>query len=220
MQTLAQTLASAPDRRSGHRRTRRLVQVAVDRLGGRGVAHGAGQAGRLQGPRDDDRRAARAQVRADPGAELAGRRRSIRSKITSIVPEGIGREGRRQDRRARSRAGGDAARRRDARTFRRRRPSSRRRSSTRRSTSRRRARTCAPPSTRSRKRSSRKEQAQYEAPTIKRQAEIDYEKAQRALEQSKRNLDTKTKQAVAKMSSRRRRPRPPAEQPEDHSGGA
>ena len=45
-----------------------------------------------------------------------------------------------------------------------------------------------------------KEQAQYEAPTIKRQAEIDYEKAQRALEQSKRNLDTKTKQAVAKMS--------------------
>src|SRR3954467_7989598 len=46
-----------------------------------------------------------------------------------------------------------------------------------------------------------KEQAQYEAPTIKRQAEIDYEKAGRALEQSKRNLDTKTKQAVAKMSS-------------------
>ena len=46
-----------------------------------------------------------------------------------------------------------------------------------------------------------KDQAQYEAPTIKRQAEIDYEKAQRALEQSKRNLDTKTKQAVAKMSS-------------------
>jgi RND family efflux transporter MFP subunit len=43
------------------------------------------------------------------------------------------------------------------------------------------------------------EQAQYEAPTIKRQAEIDYEKAQRALEQSKRALDTKTKQAIAKM---------------------
>ncbi|HTE48014.1 MAG TPA: hypothetical protein VK636_22415, partial [Gemmatimonadaceae bacterium] len=34
-----------------------------------------------------------------------------------------------------------------------------------------------------------KEQAQYEAPTIKRQAEIDFEKAGRALEQSKRNLD-------------------------------
>jgi multidrug efflux pump subunit AcrA (membrane-fusion protein) len=46
-----------------------------------------------------------------------------------------------------------------------------------------------------------KEQAKYEAPTIRRQAEIDYEKAQRAWEQSKRNLDTKTKQAVAKMSS-------------------
>lgn len=46
-----------------------------------------------------------------------------------------------------------------------------------------------------------KEQAQYEAPTLKRQAEIDYERASRAFEQSKRNLDTKTKQAVAKMSS-------------------
>jgi RND family efflux transporter MFP subunit len=45
-----------------------------------------------------------------------------------------------------------------------------------------------------------KEQAQYEAPTIRRQAEIDYEKAQRALDQSKKNLDTKTKQAVAKMT--------------------
>jgi multidrug efflux pump subunit AcrA (membrane-fusion protein) len=46
-----------------------------------------------------------------------------------------------------------------------------------------------------------REQAKYEAPTIRRQAEIDYEKAQRALDQSKRNLLTKTKQAVAKMSS-------------------
>ena len=45
------------------------------------------------------------------------------------------------------------------------------------------------------------EQARYEAPTIKRQAAIDFEKAERALAQSKRNLDTKTKQAVAKMSS-------------------
>lgn len=45
-----------------------------------------------------------------------------------------------------------------------------------------------------------KEQAQFEAPTIKRQAEIDYEKAQRALDQSKRALDTKTKQAQAKLS--------------------
>jgi multidrug efflux pump subunit AcrA (membrane-fusion protein) len=46
-----------------------------------------------------------------------------------------------------------------------------------------------------------KEQAKYEAPTLKRQAEIDYEKAERGLAQSKRNLDTKTKQAMAKMSS-------------------
>jgi RND family efflux transporter MFP subunit len=46
-----------------------------------------------------------------------------------------------------------------------------------------------------------KEQAKYEAPTLRRQAEIDYEKAQRAWEQSKRNLSTKTKQAIAKMSS-------------------
>jgi len=46
-----------------------------------------------------------------------------------------------------------------------------------------------------------KEQAKFEAPTIKRQAEIDLDKADRALEQSKRNLDTKTKQAIAKMSS-------------------
>ena len=45
-----------------------------------------------------------------------------------------------------------------------------------------------------------KEQAQYEAPTIKRQAEIDYEKAQRAFDQSKANYQTKFKQAVAKMA--------------------
>lgn len=45
-----------------------------------------------------------------------------------------------------------------------------------------------------------KEQAQYEAPTIKRQADIDYEKAQRALERSKDSYKTKLKQAVAKMS--------------------
>ncbi|HEY2856527.1 MAG TPA: efflux RND transporter periplasmic adaptor subunit [Gemmatimonadaceae bacterium] len=45
-----------------------------------------------------------------------------------------------------------------------------------------------------------KEQAQYEAPTIKRQAEIDHEKAQRAFDQSKVNYRTKFKQAVAKMA--------------------
>ncbi len=38
-----------------------------------------------------------------------------------------------------------------------------------------------------------------EAPSIKRQAEIDYEKAGRALEQSKRNLETKKRQATATM---------------------
>ena len=46
-----------------------------------------------------------------------------------------------------------------------------------------------------------KDQAQFEAPSLKRQAEIDYEKAQRAWDQSKRNLLTKIKQAEAKMSS-------------------
>jgi len=45
-----------------------------------------------------------------------------------------------------------------------------------------------------------KEQATYEAPTVKRQAEIDFERAQRALDQAKKSLDTKTKQAVAKLS--------------------
>jgi RND family efflux transporter MFP subunit len=45
-----------------------------------------------------------------------------------------------------------------------------------------------------------KEQAQFEAPTIKRQAEIDYEKATRAFEQSKRSLETKIKQAQAKLA--------------------
>jgi RND family efflux transporter MFP subunit len=44
-----------------------------------------------------------------------------------------------------------------------------------------------------------KEQAQYEAPTIKRQAEIDLEKATRALAQAKVDYKTKTEQAQAKM---------------------
>jgi len=44
-----------------------------------------------------------------------------------------------------------------------------------------------------------KEQAVYEAPTIKRQAEIDYEKAERALAQAKVDYKTKTEQAQAKM---------------------
>jgi multidrug efflux pump subunit AcrA (membrane-fusion protein) len=45
-----------------------------------------------------------------------------------------------------------------------------------------------------------KEQAAYESPSVKRQAEIDYEKATRALAQFKANYITKTQQAVAKMA--------------------
>lgn len=44
-----------------------------------------------------------------------------------------------------------------------------------------------------------KEQAVYEAPTVKRQAEIEYEKAERALAQAKKDYVTKTEQAKAKM---------------------
>lgn len=45
-----------------------------------------------------------------------------------------------------------------------------------------------------------KEQAAYESPSVKRQVEIDYEKAQRQLAQAKTNYKTKTEQAIAKMS--------------------
>ncbi|HEY9478959.1 MAG TPA: HlyD family efflux transporter periplasmic adaptor subunit [Gemmatimonadaceae bacterium] len=44
-----------------------------------------------------------------------------------------------------------------------------------------------------------KEQSTYEAPTIRRQADIDLEKAQRALAQAKVDYKTKTGQAIAKM---------------------
>ena len=44
-----------------------------------------------------------------------------------------------------------------------------------------------------------REQAVYEAPTVKRQTEIDFEKAQRALAQAKKDYVTKTAQAKAKM---------------------
>jgi RND family efflux transporter MFP subunit len=44
-----------------------------------------------------------------------------------------------------------------------------------------------------------KEQAVYEAPSVRRQADIDYEKAERALAQSKMDYNTKTEQAKAKM---------------------
>jgi len=45
-----------------------------------------------------------------------------------------------------------------------------------------------------------KEQAKYEAPSVARQAEIEYDKAVRALEQAKENYKTKVQQAIAKMS--------------------
>ncbi len=45
----------------------------------------------------------------------------------------------------------------------------------------------------------RKEQATYEAPSVKRQAEIDLEKSQRALEQAIENYQTQVKQGIAKM---------------------
>jgi RND family efflux transporter MFP subunit len=44
-----------------------------------------------------------------------------------------------------------------------------------------------------------KDQAVYEAPSVRRQADIDYEKAERALAQSKLDYKTKTDQAKAKM---------------------
>lgn len=43
------------------------------------------------------------------------------------------------------------------------------------------------------------EQSKYESPAVKRQAQIDFEKAQRQLEQEKKNYVTKTKQAEAKL---------------------
>src|SRR5439155_25613765 len=44
-----------------------------------------------------------------------------------------------------------------------------------------------------------KEQAVYEAPTVQRQAAIDYERADRALTQARSDYETKTEQAKAKM---------------------
>jgi len=44
-----------------------------------------------------------------------------------------------------------------------------------------------------------KEQAVYEAPTVQRQTEIDYQRAERALAQARSDLVTKTDQAKAKM---------------------
>jgi RND family efflux transporter MFP subunit len=44
-----------------------------------------------------------------------------------------------------------------------------------------------------------RDQSKYEAPSIRRQADIEHEKADRAFAQSKANYKTKTQQAVAKM---------------------
>lgn len=46
----------------------------------------------------------------------------------------------------------------------------------------------------------RKEQSAYEAPSVKRQAQIDFEKAERAYEQALRNYETKVQQGRAKMN--------------------
>jgi len=43
------------------------------------------------------------------------------------------------------------------------------------------------------------EQSKYESPAVQRQAEIDYEKAQRQFKQEKKNYQTKVKQAEAKL---------------------
>lgn len=45
----------------------------------------------------------------------------------------------------------------------------------------------------------RKEQAAYEPPTVQRQEEINYEKAQRSLDQASKNYRTQVDQAIAKM---------------------
>lgn len=45
------------------------------------------------------------------------------------------------------------------------------------------------------------DQSAYEAPAMRRQAEIDYERAQRSYEQAKKNYVTRTKQSVAKAQA-------------------
>lgn len=45
----------------------------------------------------------------------------------------------------------------------------------------------------------RKEESKYEPPSVRRQAEIDFEKAQRAYDQAVKNYQTQIEQAVAKM---------------------
>ena len=45
------------------------------------------------------------------------------------------------------------------------------------------------------------EQSAYEAPAMKRQAELDYERAQRSYDQAKKNYVTKTQQSIAKAQA-------------------
>lgn len=45
------------------------------------------------------------------------------------------------------------------------------------------------------------EQSTYEAPAVKRQAQIDYEKTERAISQARKNYVTKTKQSIAKIQA-------------------
>src|SRR6266851_6643622 len=63
-----------------------------------------------------------------------------------------------------------------------------------------------------------KEQAVYEAPTVQRQAAIDYEKAERALAQAKTDYETKTEQARAKNARGRGRRRAAEGPAQDRAG--
>ncbi len=45
------------------------------------------------------------------------------------------------------------------------------------------------------------EQSSYEAPAVKRQAQIDYDRAERTISQAKKNYVTKTKQSIAKIQA-------------------
>ena len=64
-----------------------------------------------------------------------------------------------------------------------------------------------------------KEQAAFEAPTVRRQAEIDYEKAERALAQARAGLQDQDRAGPGQDARGRCRPRPAAEQAEGGAGG-
>ena len=141
------------------------------------------------------------QVRPDhrTGAGAGGQRLSDEDHVDRSGRNG--RERRRRDRRARSRAGRDASHRRDARP-----PEGAGRVHERaarldaqpRAVARGRAHRRV---SRSRKRSSRRSRRSTRRRRSSVRPRSTTRRRSRALEQSKRNLDTKTKQAVAKMSS-------------------